>query len=668
MHRFSHRESILLGYSPPKTAVTDSDIDFNDVFGGPPRRTSVQETPHRFSEDMASYSSFGFRSSGETRLSGLSEKPVFGDEGMNRRRHSRTDFYDDIFGGKNRSSSCSPRKYETKDPFALSSQVRLPLTAEPLGTSLPTRFSLMKKGADLPTFDSPTRSTSRTKDASSNGSSHYVSSPLSSFSGQANQVQQEPKNDFQSSYQELSTGSEAEDSINLTEQDETGTKNGGRFHFSIYKWQCKGGVPLAIRGNGKLEQKDKLQRCSSAKGWIACESIEMESKAELDNSFLSNDRMSANAKSFRVERDDNGSLSSRFDSRNGDGERVRSTKEENIPKSESEINPSLSQIDLCDKKENETKKPQPKTLKLLLHDERGNGEMTRNDGTKDISEKSEKKLYEILDDENVKKPDTTERATFNYVEARKTRVKGSPRNSRDNGKGRVGGKVNDFIKIFNQDASPKPKPDTVHENHSSRRPERHKIKPENEPCDRMTEREVKIQMQDIQEKKSSPKVPIVNHMFNGTAEKNTNISVTDPVSTGFNTIIEDPTDSVNDNFTIEDLTPEEKILPDLGIDPEEIKAIDAKILKWSNGKEGNIRSLLSTLQYVLWPNSGWKPVPLVDIIEGPAVKRSYQKALLCLHPDKLQQKGGPSDIKYIAERVFDVLQEAWTHFNSVGWG
>ncbi|CAA6662997.1 unnamed protein product [Spirodela intermedia] len=42
---------------------------------------------------------------------------------------------------------------------------------------------------------------------------------------------------------------------------------------------------------------------------------------------------------------------------------------------------------------------------------------------------------------------------------------------------------------------------------------------------------------------------------------------------------------------------------------------------------------------VLWPGSGWKPVPLVDIIEAPSVRRAYQRALLYIHPDKLQQKG-----------------------------
>lgn len=59
---------------------------------------------------------------------------------------------------------------------------------------------------------------------------------------------------------------------------------------------------------------------------------------------------------------------------------------------------------------------------------------------------------------------------------------------------------------------------------------------------------------------------------------------------------------------------------------------------------------------VLWKECGWKPVPLVDIIEGTSVKRAYQKALLCLHPDKLQQRGVAEHQKYIAEKVFDILQ------------
>ena len=104
---------------------------------------------------------------------------------------------------------------------------------------------------------------------------------------------------------------------------------------------------------------------------------------------------------------------------------------------------------------------------------------------------------------------------------------------------------------------------------------------------------------------------------------------------------------------------------------------------WSSGRKGNIRSLLSTLQLVspstvfssdhisesqkllgsyfilaqvLWAGSGWKPVALVDIIEANAVKKSYNRAMLCLHPDKLQQKGADAQKKYTAEKVFDILQ------------
>ena len=158
MQRFSQRESVLLGYSPqktfmdsssaPKTPGRNSDIDFNDVFGGPPRRSSNQETRYSFGENTDSSSSF--RRSDETIAesrnpwSGLSDKPVFGEEGMSRRRYSKKDFFDDIFRG-NESLSSSPRKYEMKGPFTPGSQLLsparpLPPNAEPFGSSFPAQF------------------------------------------------------------------------------------------------------------------------------------------------------------------------------------------------------------------------------------------------------------------------------------------------------------------------------------------------------------------------------------------------------------------------------------------------------------------------------------------------------------------------------------------------
>ncbi|KFK35296.1 hypothetical protein AALP_AA5G266200 [Arabis alpina] len=94
------------------------------------------------------------------------------------------------------------------------------------------------------------------------------------------------------------------------------------------------------------------------------------------------------------------------------------------------------------------------------------------------------------------------------------------------------------------------------------------------------------------------------------------------------------------------------------------ETLDVEIKRWGAGKEGNLRALLSTLQYVLWPECGWQPVSLTDLIMGASVKKVYRKATLCIHPDKVQQKGANLQQKYIAEKVFDMLKEAWNKFNS----
>ncbi|XP_014500977.1 auxilin-related protein 2 isoform X2 [Vigna radiata var. radiata] len=94
------------------------------------------------------------------------------------------------------------------------------------------------------------------------------------------------------------------------------------------------------------------------------------------------------------------------------------------------------------------------------------------------------------------------------------------------------------------------------------------------------------------------------------------------------------------------------------------ETLDFEIKRWAAGKEGNLRALLSTLQYVLWPECGWQPVSLTDLITAAAVRKVYRKATLCIHPDKVQQKGATIQQKCIAEKVFDLLKEAWNKFNS----
>lgn len=59
---------------------------------------------------------------------------------------------------------------------------------------------------------------------------------------------------------------------------------------------------------------------------------------------------------------------------------------------------------------------------------------------------------------------------------------------------------------------------------------------------------------------------------------------------------------------------------------------------------------------ILGPDSGWFPVPLTEVITSAAVKKAYRKATLCVHPDKLQQRGATIQQKYISEKVFDLLK------------
>ncbi|KAK8559918.1 hypothetical protein V6N13_016650 [Hibiscus sabdariffa] len=91
---------------------------------------------------------------------------------------------------------------------------------------------------------------------------------------------------------------------------------------------------------------------------------------------------------------------------------------------------------------------------------------------------------------------------------------------------------------------------------------------------------------------------------------------------------------------------------------------DEDVKHWSSGNENNIRMLLSTLHNILWPDSGWRMIDLASLTESSQVKKAYQKERLCLHPDKLQQRGATLSQKYVAEKAFSILQDAWDAFVS----
>lgn len=742
METFSQRESILLGYTPQRTCTDNHpissssnspDIDFNDVFGGPPRRSSAQETRYSFAESDAD--SYGLTSTSNHRhtWSALSEKPVFGDESANRQRYPSHDFFDDIFRG-NESSSFSSRKNDL-DSFSLNPGSRAlspvrpspPRAAEPFASSsLPAQFSLpaqMNKGTDLPTFASSSRNHHKMKDTTSNDFSFYVQSPLSRFS---NQVQEESRIDacVESSLStELFVGGlessgltkpdEMDKGSNLKKDSNTpeAKSNSKHFHFSIYKWASKG-VPIALplRGGNSSKSKErmKFERSSSASR-IACEGMAKDlpiiTSQDTENALFSNS-ISSDTRSFEIELDnkENDSLCG-TGTTTGRVEQGRSVREAVIPKFEPQnqiaYQENLQDIpgniifqDSGDRKtvsvadthveetipvvKNENPKAESKTLRSLIS---GTDEITIKKESKEINVNGVKKSTALLNiSEKVKKQDE-KISTLNSKETdKKDKSPGSARNSQDGlTKNRARGKVKEFVKIFNHESSNKPTRTVDAQNLSSRWKEKGKFMAEDIPTVKTPKEDEEVHLSNGN-KNRKPDASFIREdevlkqfdkqhsepAYFSSGLKDRTSSSTASIPDGPEAIVGDSDDYFHGNILIEELPQDEDELLQAVRDQEDFQVIDAKIRKWSNGKEGNIRSLLSTLQYVLWPESGWKVVPLVDIIEGNAVKRSYQKALLSLHPDKLQQKGATSQQKYMAERVFDILQEAWTHFNSLG--
>lgn len=62
-----------------------------------------------------------------------------------------------------------------------------------------------------------------------------------------------------------------------------------------------------------------------------------------------------------------------------------------------------------------------------------------------------------------------------------------------------------------------------------------------------------------------------------------------------------------------------------------------QILDWIEGKERNIRALLSTMHTVLWEGeTRWKTVGMADLVTPEQVKKVYRRAVLVVHPDKVR--------------------------------
>lgn len=96
---------------------------------------------------------------------------------------------------------------------------------------------------------------------------------------------------------------------------------------------------------------------------------------------------------------------------------------------------------------------------------------------------------------------------------------------------------------------------------------------------------------------------------------------------------------------------------------KEIDPLKLQILDWIEGKERNIRALLSTLHTVLWEGeTRWKPVGMADLVTPDQVKKYYRKAVLVVHPDKATGK----PYEQYAKMIFMELNDAWSEFENQG--
>ncbi|KAL5487095.1 hypothetical protein EMCRGX_G019654 [Ephydatia muelleri] len=108
--------------------------------------------------------------------------------------------------------------------------------------------------------------------------------------------------------------------------------------------------------------------------------------------------------------------------------------------------------------------------------------------------------------------------------------------------------------------------------------------------------------------------------------------------------------------TLKDMKKKEEIAH--ASDPDKVK-----VRQWADGKERNIRALISSLHTILWEGEGkWTEVGMHQLLQPDQVKKFYRKACLSVHPDKSQ---GTSH-ENLARAIFDELNDAYSRFEEGG--
>ncbi|PKA59919.1 J domain-containing protein required for chloroplast accumulation response 1 [Apostasia shenzhenica] len=712
MERISDRERILLGYAPrdpfggvaASSPCWNSDVDFQDVFGGPPRRSSLYEYRGSCADSVDLYR----RASGrredlvKPRRSHLQsgEKPVFGDaSSLSRRRHMGDDFYDDIF--QTSESACSsPRRFD-RDPSLSSPNSRVlspnrstQLRCESLfgGSSLPAQLSLsaiLTRGMDHAAPGSPTQSSLYKGDDGLSDSYSSLSSPFAAsvgFAARSIVGFGDPRHDGHSSYRysplscrvphsyeswpdsaELAKPSN-ENKIEKSLSSLEANIGNDRFHFSIYKWAGKG-VTLVVPSDSKdkHEYKGRLRRLPD----IIIQEV------ELPPPFKDSSAVSKAFKNRNVTRENNPACDV-FAGRNEDEYASIIAKEILLAESNQTLNYDMnSKSDKCEDSSEEVlvpganqssetsvineelnpvqnnfvhghHNPELKSLSLLFDDDIGRPK--NDDKTEQVKDRD---AYPI----GKGKQQFQRERRPSYAEESGANMDDFPNFLEDKPQGsKVKGKVKEFMKKFNHEAFLKRNGAFDLLDQKSRGKDSRKVDEPLHSSDVKVYENSSITCDDLMTSDLSFKER--SETLNRQTEPSPEVLENAPCNEEY--VHEDI-----EGYLVQQLPLYQTELVKNGSHQDQIKDLDSKIRDWSKGKDGNIRSLLSTLQFILWPECGWKQVPLVDIIEGSSVRKAYQRAMLCLHPDKLQQKGASSNQKYIAEKVFDILQEAWDHFISI---
>lgn len=92
---------------------------------------------------------------------------------------------------------------------------------------------------------------------------------------------------------------------------------------------------------------------------------------------------------------------------------------------------------------------------------------------------------------------------------------------------------------------------------------------------------------------------------------------------------------------------------------EDESCIASRVAAWQRDKK--LPAMLVTLHEVAPSSAGWVPVKLDDVVQPADVKSVYRKAVLAVHPDKLQGNKGE---KFLGHLVFQALCDQWNLYRA----